>query len=158
MRNFYFSTEPEAYAAAPDSAWYYGYMTELEFTTAGITMQLHPYHFGSVDEPLTLLTGGAKAQFDHYLDALCRPITDRSELLRLFKIWFTIIGPHYAGMLAFRPEMLEGDAEAGKRLHNVLCCEAHHELIATLMELGYRNEVDTYRALQAEIRDWQNIR
>lgn len=61
-------------------------------------------------------------------------------------------------MLAFRPEMLEGDAEAVKRLHNVLCCEAHHELIATLMEMGYRNEVDTYRALQAEIRDWQKIR
>lgn len=158
MGNFYFPTEPEAYAAAPDSAWYYGYMTELEFTTAGITMQLHPYHFGSVDEPLTLLTGGAKARFDRYLDALCRPITDRGELLRLFKIWCTIIGPHYAGMLAFRPEMLEGDAEAVKRLRNVLCCEAHHELIATLMEMGYRNEIDTYRALQAEIRDWQNIR
>lgn len=61
MGNFYFPTEPEAYAAAPDSAWYYGYMTELEFTTAGITMQLHPYHFGSVDEPLTLLAGRAKS-------------------------------------------------------------------------------------------------
>ena len=32
------------------------------------------------------------------------------------------------------------------------------ELEKKLMEMGYRNEVDTYRALQAEIRDWQKIR
>lgn len=157
MGNLYFPDKPESFAAAPDSSWYYGYLTELEFTKAGIAMQVHPYRFGSVDEPLTLLTGEEKTRFDRYLDALCRPIADRNELLRLFKIWCTMAGVDYSHMVEFHPEMLENGAEAVKHLRNIFCCEAHNELITTLTEMCYHNEVGAYRPLQTEILDRQTI-
>ena len=61
MGNLYFPSKPEKYAAEPESTWFYGYLTELDFTASGISLKTYPYRFGSVNEPLTLLSGGEKA-------------------------------------------------------------------------------------------------
>lgn len=157
MGNLYFPSKPEKYAAEPESTWFYGYLTELDFTASGISLKTYPYRFGSVNEPLTLLSGGEKERFEGYLNTLCKPLSDRAKLVRLFKIWCTMAGVSYAPMVDYTPEMLENGAEAVKHLRNIFCCEAHNELISVLLDMCYHNEVAAYRALQTEITRMQSI-
>lgn len=157
MGNLYFPGEPESYAAEPDSSWFFGYLTELDFSENGISVKTYPYRFGSVNEPLLLLSGSEKETFDRYFDRLCAPISNRSELVRLFKIWCTMAGIDYSHMVNFSSGMLENGSDEVKHLRNIFRCEAHNELISVLVEMCYKNEVGKYSAFQQEIKNMQHI-
>lgn len=157
MGNFFFpksSVIPGPYD--PHDPWNFGYLTELDFTKDGVALQLHPYHVNDF-QPIELLTGKSKEKFMAYLSKLSEPLTDRKQLLHLFKIWCTISGVGYVKLAKFQPELLQGDQKAGCFLRNLFTCEAHNELMRTLLEMCYHNELEQYTALQSEITTFQKI-
>ena len=80
MGNLYFPGEPESYAAEPDSSWFFGYLTELDFSENGISVKTYPYRFGSVNEPLLLLSGSEKEAFDRYVGDHCPCFVPREKV------------------------------------------------------------------------------
>ena len=154
MGNFYFPPKNESYENT-DSSWFFGYFSLLEFTAGGITLSVHPYHFGFQGDPITLLDGENLACFTEYLNRLCRPIGDAKEIKRLFHIWCTITGRAYTRHLD--PNRLSEGAARAAGMRNVFSCEAHDELLYALTELAYRERVQEFAALQSEIKRLQTL-
>jgi len=157
MGNFYFPVKPEGNKADMNGAWYFGYLTELDITEKGISIELKPYRFGGLDAPINLLEGKEKAAFMKYIAELCKPISDPEKIKYLFNIWCTIKGIIYAGFLKYSRDMEEKLSELLCHLKNDFSCEAHNELVKNTLNLCYNNEIKKYSLLQDEIEKYQVI-
>lgn len=156
MGNFYFPPIEGQYENT-DASWFFGYMSVLEFTADGIDLAVLPYHFGYKSDPIAMLTNENLDFFTAYLNKLCQPLKDETEIRRLFNIWSTISGMDYSRAVHFKPEMLENSALQSASLRNIFGCEAHDELLCVLTELCYRERVQEFAARQPEIKELQTI-
>ncbi|MBE6644826.1 MAG: CapA family protein [Ruminococcaceae bacterium] len=133
MGNFFFTPNPKSPPAEND-AYFFGYMSELEFENGRISFRPIPYKYNV--EKLTVLKGDSLRIFMDYLKTISAPIADDEELEKYFKGWCLIMGPIYAEHAKFSKEMI-GNQEKCVHMKNALNCEAHKELLAVYMQLCY---------------------
>lgn len=134
--------------------WSTGYMTMLDVTVDGITMETIPYTFGM--EHHTLMTGEEKEDFEKYLAFISAEIADEDKLQRYFDAWCVIAGINgYTRDLNYRKEMVTEPIHKMTSLKNLFSCEAHNELIRGALNLIYegwhndlQSEIDLIRKLQ----------
>ncbi len=158
MGNFYFPERNTERKPNYKSAWFFGYLSELDVTKNGIELKIHPYHFSNEEHCVYLLEGESRERFMKYMEELCAPIADRKRIKDLFNIWSTMAGVRYSWTLGFKNTMTEkGGAAAVCHLRNSFVCEAHSEMLANFAELCYKEQIEEYTARQHEIECYQEI-
>lgn len=151
MGNFFF-VYPESSEA---KSWFYGYMTELEIEDGKTEMTLVPYRFDKMG--VHILDGKEKAKMLAYLDCISRPIQSRQKLAVLFDAW--CVGSVYIKRLEenFGNVYEKTPAEVAT-YKNLLNCEAHHELLANVLEMIYDGDrLEKARVLQPIYEKLQNM-
>lgn len=136
MGNFYY-TSARLVKEGKESAFRYGYMTELDFSGGKVSFVLHPYEFDL--EKIELLRGERLEKFNDYLAEISAPIADDEELRRYFDGWALVGGKVYAGMAVYTPEM-EEDIAAVVHMKNDFSCEAHAEVVKAYLNLCYKGK------------------
>ena len=158
MGNFYFPELNAERKPNEKSAWFFGYISELDVTASGIELKIHPYRFSNADGCLYLLNGESLEKFMAYMEELCAPIADHKRIKDLFNIWSTMAGPRYSWTISFKNTMTEkGGASAVCHLRNSFVCEAHSEMLAAFTEVCYKEQFAEYAARQEEITRYQEI-
>ena len=116
MGNFFFPHKKDK-----EKSWYHGYMSELDISVDGISLEIYPYQFDY--DKITLLQGEEKEKFMKYMDCLCKPIKDSKEIQKWFDGWCASSG--YVTQLAeFQPEQFaDGHTEEIKAIKNILNCK-----------------------------------
>ncbi|MBR3761258.1 MAG: CapA family protein [Lachnospiraceae bacterium] len=149
MGNFFFPR------AEQNKSWFYGYMSELEFTENGVHLEIHPYKFDF--EKLTVLKGEEKERFLKYMQCLCEPLCDVKKLQQLFDSWCLTQG--YAVLLTrYREELFEdGHAFEVRGLKNLFNCEAHNELMKNTFMMLFESRVEAARPGIEQIKSLQNM-
>ncbi len=157
MGNFYF---PKADQGMEDrySSWYYGYLAMLHFERTGISLEIHPYRFGTASEPMTLLKGESRKRFMEYLNELTTPIGDPEALEHLFRIWSAYSGEAYEFSMHYDPKMKGTLAHEIAPFKNLFSCEAHHEMIKCFTELCYTNSFEKFREQTERICKYQDLK
>lgn len=150
MGNFFFPHRSDQ-----KKSWNSGYMTMLDVTRDGITMEIVPYTFDS--ERHRLLQGEEKAQFERYMAALNEPIGNEELLQRYFDGLCMITGMYYIQALKYREEMVAEGAEASKVMKNALSCEAHNELVRNTMNMIFDGRCDSVCAEMETIQRLQRM-
>ncbi|MBR4073099.1 MAG: CapA family protein [Clostridia bacterium] len=158
MGNFFFPVKPEGNKADLSGAWYFGYLSMLDITKDGISLEIKPYRSGGLADPVRLLEGEQKSAFMKYLEELSAPISDAKKIRHLFNIWCTMAGLSYAKYLNYSKEMEQNGAALCCHLKNNLACEAHNELVTNTLNMCYFDEVKKYIPLQDEIIKYQFIK
>ncbi|MBR7133630.1 MAG: CapA family protein [Clostridia bacterium] len=155
MGNFYFPVKAEGARADLNNNWYFGYMTELDITKEQIKINVHPYHFGSLENPtMELLSGDRKESFMKYLNDISVPISDAEQIKHLFNIWCTTRGITYSAMLKYSHDMEKNGASLCCHMKNDFSCEAHNELVRNTLDMCYFDTIERYSALQDEINQY----
>lgn len=158
MGNFYF---PHGRPLDAHNGWNYGYLSVLDVTREGITLDVHPYRLIG-DEVLRLLAGEEREEVMGYISRLSSFIGDRAELTRYFEGWCLYAGEAYSHSLYWDPYFAEkGTLDHSERkyfakLRNLFTCESHNYLMRTYLCLIMENRIrepEEYlkkvRALQA---------
>lgn len=157
--NFYFYSRQKR---EKDSPWYYGYIPELTFQKdQPVSLQIHPYRMTQDGAAILPLDGDERTAFLGYIQAISEPIADRQKLEWYFKGWCMETGPVYASMLLFDPSYLTNPASCRESKFLNLCnnftCEAHNELLETLMKIIARGEVDEAKDILCHVRKFMHI-
>lgn len=144
------------------SSWYYGYLPQLTFSPdTGVSLAVTPYRFTPDCRSITPFSGAEKQAMLAYLAEISRPLQDPRQLADCFKGWCMITGPAHLRLLQFQPAFLEDPAFAEKYellvMRNLLTCEAHHELLATLLRMIEKRELDFGRQMAEKIKEMQRM-
>ena len=153
MGNFYFPANREG----DQITWFYGYMTELEFTEDKTEIKIYPYHFDF--DGIKLLEGEELEFFNKYISYLSEVIEDDEKLQKFFDAWCAIYGFSYAhNHMHFEDGYVSGNPWdiAGKR--NLFTCEAHAELLRGFLNLCYENRVEEAKEKSEEIEVLQRFK
>lgn len=153
MGNFYFPYDPNINNEArtnPNSSFFFGYMTELEFTDGKIGTKIIPYHFQN--DGVEILIGEKLAKFNAYMEKLCAPLDDEDEIQRLFEGWCMMLGIIYARHANYSEEMMHDQIKV-KNMKNAFTCEAHNELITAFMHLCYDLRTDDVAEYTQRIKE-----
>jgi len=150
MGNFFFPHKKDK-----EKSWYHGYMSELDISRDGISMEIYPYKFDF--DKITLLQGEEKAYFLKYMECLCKPIKDHKELQKWFDAWCASSG--YVTRLAeFLPEQFaDGHTEEVKAIKNILNCEAHNEVIKNALMLTFESRLEEAKPRMELIKKLRNL-
>lgn len=136
MGNFFFSSSNPTggLKVNPDCAFYYGYMSSLEFKDGKVSFEPLPYKFSM--QHMEMLKGERKERFLRHLAKLSEPIGKEGELERLFRGWSLITGPVYAAKLNYTPDAIN-NKELSRHIKNDFSCEAHNELLVSYINMCY---------------------
>ncbi len=154
MGNFFF---PYNFTRDMQS-WYYGYMSEVEFSDTDVSLTVHPYKFST--EKITVLKGEEKEHFMKYLDCLNAPIKDPVEVQAWFDAFCTTQAHYVNSMDAYTSDLFaDGNREKKEFLavKNVFNCEAHNELVRRCLHLVYENRLAASAERVACIKKLQNM-
>ena len=153
MGNFFF---PRGYANY--KSWYYGYMTELEISDNGISMEIYPYTFDS--DKITILKGDEKDKFMKYIEYISEPISDEAEIEKWFDVWCTT-QPFYPNALAKYEEKFLAGGNNGEKAFlsakNLFNCEAHNEVCRRSLNMAYDGRTDEAKKRADLIRKLQDM-
>lgn len=152
MGNFFFPSVMAGNRANPQSSFYFGYMTELEFFDGKFIPKFYPYSF--YGEKMELLKGERLEKFNKYFDEICKPIHDEDELQKLFNGWCLSLGRTYARHAQYDPAM-EHDKILLKNMKNAFTCEAHNELIEAYLTLCYDEGLEAAEPYNKKILEMQ---
>jgi len=149
MGNFFFPKENKS------KAWYHGYISELDISEDKTVLTIHPYRFDY--DGIMILEGRDKEAFMQYIEALNQPIQDPQKLSAYFDSWCAVSG--YTGRLAGLDQEIfaDGHTQELKKIKNLLCCEAHNELLKNAMLLLFNAKKQTSEAGMDDIRKLQNM-
>ncbi len=107
-----------------DTPWYYGYVATLEIRPDGETLlEITPYRFDMTSR-IHVFCGEERAAMTAYLKRISDIIRDGEELRRYYMgwcslhPWFVSPPPQYGGL----KHQLAGQ-------YNLVCCEAHAEML-----------------------------
>ncbi len=154
MGNFYFPHGNDGKFADPNYTWYYGYLTQLEFSGETIGLRLIPYRFSN--DRMEVLSGSRLEAFDRYMETLNAPIGDEEALRRLFDGWCMIMGPVYADFARYTEAMID-DQDQVRHMKNNFSCEAHNELLTAYFDLCYEGRTGKVEATSNQIKALQRI-
>ncbi len=151
MGNFFFaSANPNSgLKTNPNCAWWYGYMSSLEFCDGKVTFEPIPYKFTA--EKMEILKGERKEKFLLHLEKISKPLGNEKEIKRLFRGWALIKGPSYAEHFKYTPEM-RNSKELSRHLKNNMSCEAHNELLTSYMNMCYYGITEEDEECKEEIK------
>jgi hypothetical protein len=149
MGNFFFTSSNPAARSDPNGAWYYGYMSSLEFEGGKVSFEPIPYKF--TNEKMEILKGERKEKFLRHLEKLSEPIKSEEEIKRLFRGWTLITGPVYANHAKFDPEM-RNSKELSRHIKNLFSCEAHNELLTSYTNMCYHGITEEDEKCMEEIK------
>lgn len=149
MGNFFFSSSNPAARSDPNGAWYYGYMSSLEFEGGKVSFEPIPYKF--TNEKVEILKGERKENFLRHLKMLSEPIKSEEEIKKLFRGWTLITGPVYANHAKFDPEM-RNNKELSRHIKNLFSCEAHNELLTSYTNMCYHGITEEDEKCMEEIK------
>jgi poly-gamma-glutamate synthesis protein (capsule biosynthesis protein) len=149
MGNFFFP------ANVKEQSWYYGYMTQLEFTEETVNLAIHPYRFDY--EGVKMLSGEDIAYFTRYMQVLCEPIGNEDALQELFDSWH-YIGGYIHGFDWFEPHYIaDGWSRQVKDMKNIFNCEAHNELVRNTFNMVFEGRMEKAKGLVEFIQKLQNM-
>lgn len=149
MGNFFFP------ANVKEQSWYYGYMTQLEFTEETVNLAIHPYRFDY--EGVKMLSGEDIAYFTRYMQVLCEPIGNEDALQELFDSWH-YIGGYIHGFDWFEPHYIaDGWSRQVKDMKNIFNCEAHNELVRNTFNMVFEGRMEKAKGKVEFIQKLQNM-
>jgi poly-gamma-glutamate synthesis protein (capsule biosynthesis protein) len=144
------------------SSWYYGYLPVLTCQTGkGISLEVVPYRF---DPDCTRISPFSSHEYEKmmaYLEDISRLFQDPIVNAAYFNGWCLLYGPQNASKLLFRAEYLQ-DPECAQTLdflilRNLLTCEAHHEVMSTLMRLIENGQIESSARMAEDIQRLQKM-
>jgi hypothetical protein len=139
MGNFFFPSKRSQ--LAKQSAWNYGYLSELEITEEGIGLSLHPYKFDFGYH--TMLQGKEKEEFLRYIACISEPIGDMKKIRELFDNWCMVSNDYVNTLATYSSDLLaDGQAERVKDLRNLFTCEAHNEVLKNTLVMIYESRIE----------------
>lgn len=144
------------------SAWYYGYLPVLTCQAGkGISLEVVPYRFDPDCTRISPFSGHEYDKIMAYLKDISDLFQDPIVNAAYFNGWCLLYGPQNAGKLVFKSEYLQDAESARKRdfliLRNLLTCEAHHEVMATLMRLIENGQIESSAKMADDIRRLQKM-
>ena len=149
MGNFFFPAENR------EPSWFYGYLTQLNFTEESVNLTIHPYRFGM--EGVKMLGGEELAYFTRYMQVLCEPISDEDKLQELFDSWH-YIGGYIHGFDWFEPHYIaDGWSRQVKDMKNIFNCEAHNELVRNTFNMVFEGRMEKAKSKVEFIKKLQNM-
>lgn len=150
MGNFFFPAKNRK-----SISWFYGYMSELDIEQGSIRLAIHPYRFDY--DGVTMLKGSEREEFMLYMEQLNKPIGDVQELQRLFDSWCLTSG-YTAELAQFKAEYIsDGCSEKVKVIKNILCCEAHSELVKNTLRMIFESRLGIAADRVEYIKSLQNM-
>lgn len=137
LGNFIF---PWHESPSPAVFWERGFVVELLFTDQPKpTFRVTPTIMNPETGTVTRISGSEKRQYTAYLSQLCRIIQQPQHHQNLWDAWCVMRGPsHWLAHLA-NGKLPADTLPQRKRLaiaENMVRCESHHEVGATLLRLG----------------------
>ncbi len=151
--NFFFPRAPYN----PKSFWWSGYLPKFTFDRKGATaVEILPYRFRPDPWRIECFPETQQTAFLRYVSELSALIADPEKVQSLFEAWSAkrsyIPKAICSGTWPW-PEDLQNCQQVKEvlTLRNLLTCEAHHEVLTTVMRL-----VEEYR-LEAALADWPRI-
>ena len=149
MGNFFFPAENK------ELSWFYGYLTQLEFTEENVSLTIHPYRFDY--EGVKMLSGEDLSRFARYMQVLCEPIGDEKALQELFDSWH-YIGGYIHGFDWFEPHYIaDGWSRQVKDMKNIFNCEAHNELFRNTFNMVFEGRMEKAKDKVEFIKKLQNM-
>ncbi len=149
MGNFFFPAENRG------PSWFYGYLTQLDFTEESVNLTIHPYRFDM--EGVKMLCGEELAYFTRYMQVLCEPISDEEKLQELFDSWH-YIGGYIHGFDWFEPHYIaDGWSRQVKDMKNIFNCEAHNELVRNTFNMVFEGRMEKAKSKVEFIKKLQNM-
>ena len=142
--------------------WNTGYLTLCRFDSKGIyEMELLPTRFDR--DHVSPLNEEGKKLFFKYMEKLRAPLNDPEKIRALFENWSMKIGYNYLkGSLGCVPEKwyetytAHDTAASMMHLRNLFTCEAHQDIIRTLLCLIEEGRTEEARGLIDEIEAFQS--
>ena len=149
MGNFFFP------AKSKELSWYYGYLTQLEFTQEQVSLRIHPYQFDW--DGVKMLSGEELSYFERYMQVLCAPIGDAEALQELFDSWH-YLGGYIHGFDWFEPHYIaDGWSRQVKDMKNIFSCEAHNELVRNTFNMVFEGRMEKAKGKVEFIQKLQNM-
>lgn len=143
MGNFYFPA-PDYPDRPRYKVWHYGYMCRLDFCADPISVEIIPYKQDF--DGIHILEGEQKEYFERYLSSISNPIGDDLLLQKYFDAW--CVGRKYIS--GFVKGVSDGwDAD----IRNMLCCEAHNDVLRTEARIRFEEDERSLAALEALLDD-----
>ncbi|MBQ2968497.1 MAG: CapA family protein [Clostridia bacterium] len=141
-----------------NQSWYYGYMSEVDFSEEGVGLNIHPYTFTA--EKITMLKGEEKEKFMKYMECLNEPLDKPEEIQKWFDAFCTTQAHYVNSMHHYVREFFaDGNREIRDFLavKNLFNCEAHNELVRRCLNLVYENKLEASKERVPLIKKLQNI-
>ena len=151
MGNFFFPKQQ-----LKEKHWYYGYMTLLDINDGKVSYEIIPYNFDN--DYHKILEGEELDEFMRYINYISAPISDPKKIKEYYGAWCVKRGVRgLVRYLKYEPELLSGDTIDLARFKNILCCEAHNELVTASAKLIYDQKIEEYARLIPEIERLQKM-
>jgi len=150
MGNFFFPYNNE------HKSWYYGYLTQLHINGGKFNIEIHPYKFDFHSH--VLLDGAEKDHFMKYIVNISSVIKDEKRLREFFDSWCVLPELHYLReLLQYSDEMLKKGPRSVMAMKNILCCEAHNELVRNVFRIMYEGNFEAAGKHIKTIKMLQNM-
>ena len=152
MGNFYFPWKGEKLPS-----WYYGYMTMLDVSKEKIGIEIIPYRFDINGH--YILKSEEKEAFMKYIKHLCDVIKDSKKIKEYFDAWSVMWGVEtLVPYLCYTEDLLKDAPTSIMRMKNVLCCEAHNEVVRNALKIIYDGRIEEAGKLIPEIKKLQQMK
>ena len=149
MGNFFFPAENR------ELSWFYGYLTQLDFSEETVSLTIHPYRFDM--DGVKMLQGEDLSCFIRYMQVLCEPIGNEEALQELFDSWH-YIGGYIHGFDWFEPHYIaDGWSRQVKDMKNIFNCEAHNELVRNTFNMVFEGRMEKAKSKVEFIKKLQNM-
>lgn len=151
MGNFFFPWGGERLPS-----WFYGYMSVLDFKENQIDIEIVPYRFDINGH--YILHGEEKEFFMKYMDYLCGAIKDKKRIKEYFDSWSIMWGvKRLVPYLCYTDDLLKDAPTSIMRMKNVLCCEAHNEVVRNAFKIMYDGRIEEAGKFIPEIEKLQQM-
>lgn len=144
------------------SSWYYGYLPVLTYHSGSeIKLDVIPYRFDPDCTRIEPFKNKEHEAMMEYLEKISCLFQDCQRHEDYFKAWCVLYGSKAAKNLVFKESYLL-EPDSGQHpdflaMRNLLTCEAHHEVMATLMRVIENGQISKYADMSDEIHKLQQM-
>ena len=163
MGNFYFNTCHGNNSYNGNSAWFYGYMTELFFEKGKpVTFRVIPYQLRDEGRLIHVFEGEEREKMMAYIDRLSAIIQDPKETQRLYDAWCVRGGRYQTETMLKIPfestqERTPAGIQEAARVRNRFTCEAHCAMITRYAHLTYLGRAEEALKALPELTELQKM-
>ena len=136
--------------------WYYGYLTELEFTESATKIKIIPYTFDM--NSIVILENEALEHFNKYHAYISSVIKDDKKIENFFDSWCVNYCRANNPSIIFDESMIAENNPNIPLARNKFTCEAHNEVWENYYVLAYEKRIEESINLIEEIEILQNYK